>query len=448
MKKLYLHVGMPKTGTSALQLFFAKNRERLYEDGICYPELDAPVRVEEKPRRFGGNAIDFVVFSREVEDMSKETRQFFEDICKKLQDCDKDILLSYEGLFGCNVKVYKNFKDRGFDVKVIVYLRRQDLWGESAWNQEVKKGDYTNSCFEYVQKKDYVCDYYKKLTEIAAVVGKDNIIVSVYESGEGRQEDIFTTFLNILGIHNTENYQKDTYQVNLSLAANFVEIKRIFNSIPNGVTFMESMKEILEEGKKYALANEKTVHAPSFLSKEERLAIIEKYHESNTMLARDFLGRDFLFDETIDDCGEYGIDHETMYQDMIKFFGMLFVRQYEELERIKDTLYKFKIPEECVGKRIVVYGIESLGSRLYRQLESKEICKELVAVDKRWRYLKKFSDVPAVNPETIRYEDIDYVMIAVENEETYEIIKSYLINTKKLKPQQIIRMRLAETTLL
>lgn len=446
MKKLYLHIGMPKTGSSALQVFFAKNRERLYEDGIWYPELNAGIKVEEKPRVFGGNAEIFTTFSMEVEDMGKETRQLFEDTCKKLHDHDKDILLSCERLFTCSAIVYKNLKDRGFDVKIIVYLRRQDLWGESSWNQNIKTGDYTNSCFEFMQleRNDIVYDYYKKLTEIAAAVGKDNVIVSVYESGKGKQEDVFITFLNILGIHNTENYQKDTYQANPSLSANFVEIKRIFNSIPNGVIFMEVMKEILEEGKKYALTNEEIVHAPSFLSREERLAILGKYHEGNTMLAREFLGKDVLFDETIDDSGEYGIDRETIYEDIIKFFGMLFVRQYEEIKRIKDSIYKFVIPEECIGKKTVVYGIDYLGSRLYSQLESEEVCKELVAVDRRWEYLKRWSNVPVVNPETICYEDIDYVMIAVENEKSYEAIKDNLVNTKNLKPQQILRMQLAE----
>ena len=37
-KKLYLHIGMGKTGTTALQDFFAHNRQALGEMGISYPE--------------------------------------------------------------------------------------------------------------------------------------------------------------------------------------------------------------------------------------------------------------------------------------------------------------------------------------------------------------------------------------------------------------------------
>lgn len=442
MKKLYLHIGMTKTGTSALQRFFANNRERLYEDGIWYPELEAELKVDEKQKIFLGNADFLLKCSVDMEDMSNEQRHFFEDICKKLLSGEKDILLSHEGIYKKDGVVYKNLKDQGFDVKVIICLRRQDLWGESWWNQRVKTVSITENCFDFIQRMDL--DYYKIVKGIAAVVGKDNVIVHVYESGDGREENIFTTFLNILGIHNIDKYQKDTYQTNPSLSANFVEIKRIFNSIPNSAAFMDTMKEILEEGKKYALTDEKIMHAPSFLKREERLAILEKYHESNTMLAKEFLGRDTLFDETIEDNDEYGVDYETIYEDIIKFFGMLFVRQYEEIEKIKDVVCKFEIPEECIGKRIVVYGIDGLGNRLYRQLESEEICGELVAVDRRVNYVEELYNVPVVNPETIRYEDIDYVMIAVKNEKTYEVIKSYLINIKKLHHQQIFRMRLSE----
>ncbi len=38
-KKLYLHIGMGKTGTTALQHFFWENRKALASRDICYPNL-------------------------------------------------------------------------------------------------------------------------------------------------------------------------------------------------------------------------------------------------------------------------------------------------------------------------------------------------------------------------------------------------------------------------
>ena len=39
MSTVYIHVGTPKTGTSAIQVFFTKNRKLLKEKGVCYPDL-------------------------------------------------------------------------------------------------------------------------------------------------------------------------------------------------------------------------------------------------------------------------------------------------------------------------------------------------------------------------------------------------------------------------
>jgi hypothetical protein len=39
MTTLYLHIGMPKTGTTAIQNFLTDNAEALKKYGICYPDL-------------------------------------------------------------------------------------------------------------------------------------------------------------------------------------------------------------------------------------------------------------------------------------------------------------------------------------------------------------------------------------------------------------------------
>lgn len=426
MKKLYLHIGTPKTGTSALQSFFSKNREQLYRDGIWYPNLVAELKVEEKLKIFTGNGVSLKEYAVNLDLMDENKKDFFKGMFEDLHQSEKDILLSDELLYDCDEILYSNLMKAGFDLNVIVFLRRQDLWAESRWNQMVKWGSCADSCYDTAQKLNM--DYYQKMKKIAEIIGKENLIIRLYQSGE---RDIFEDFLNILEINNIENYQKDKYQANPSLSANYVEMKRILNAIPGSDILMEDAKELLEEGRHYSLTEEKVKNAPAFLKREERIAILDKYCESNTALAQEFFGRDRLFDEITEDGDESGVDINTIYQDIIKFFSMLSVHQYQEVEKLKNHVLKFQIPEECEEKRIVVYGIDRLGNKLYQQIKMEGKSKDIVAVDRRWEMRQAKYEIPVINPENVDYAEQDYVMIAVGNEKTYLAIREYLIGKKR-----------------
>jgi len=81
IKKLVLHAGLPKTATSALQLWLRRNRSSLHKVGIDYPDRH-PV---------GGNKHSFVVNALRTGDLS-ELANVIAD-----RSCDT-ILLSDEGL--------------------------------------------------------------------------------------------------------------------------------------------------------------------------------------------------------------------------------------------------------------------------------------------------------------------------------------------------------------
>ena len=42
-KTLYLHIGLPKTGTTSIQNYLFENREALMQRGVCYPKPLASV---------------------------------------------------------------------------------------------------------------------------------------------------------------------------------------------------------------------------------------------------------------------------------------------------------------------------------------------------------------------------------------------------------------------
>lgn len=192
MNTVYLHIGAPKTGTSALQHFFYENTEKMFEDGILYPKLEAPLKTEKKLGSFIGNAEFLRDYDRPLEEIDEKRKIYAKEIFEETRQKEKDLLLSSEGLFECGTHLYQNLKLWGENVKVIIYLRRQDYWGESLWNQAVKRVSYRTAkpCFKYMMEIEGIFDYYQKLQQISEVLGKENIIVRTY----GEKEDIFSRY--------------------------------------------------------------------------------------------------------------------------------------------------------------------------------------------------------------------------------------------------------------
>jgi len=415
------------------------NAEKMYEDGIWYPDLEAPLKIEEKLGLFGGNATFLREYDRNREEIEGEEERYIKKIVDEIISNQKDTLLSSEHLFWCGAKLYQNLKSWGADIKVIVYLRRQDYWGESMWNQAVKKGSYMMSkpCFEYMLDNNAVFDYYARLQEIAEVIGKENIIVRIYEN----TENIFSEFFSIFGIMDLSEYRKDKYQANPSLSANYVEIKRIINGLPDSEIFNDSIKDIWEEGRKYTLSEKKVKNAPLFLSKEERKIILDKYREGNEKIAKEYLNIEKMFSEELPE-EQVGVDTETLYADIIKFFGGLFVYQAKQINELRKKVRKIELPEDYEGKRIVVYGIDQLGKELYEYLKGDSKLEEVIAVDRRWRIVSNKYDITVLNPDIVDYSTIDYIAIGVCDEKTYVAIRDYLISKKQIEERKILRMKL------
>lgn len=439
MNTVYLHIGTPKTGTSALQHFFYRNAEKMYEDGIWYPNLEAPLKMEKKLGLFNGNAIFFRDYDRPSEEIDEKRKDYVKEIFEEAAQKEKDLLLSSEALFWCGIHLYQNLKLWGVNVKVIIYLRRQDYWGESMWNQNVKKASYQTSkpCFEYMIENEDIFDYYRKLQQISGVLGKENIIVRTYNG----EKDVFSDFFHILGIGDLSGYIRDEYQANPSLSANYVEIKRILNGIPGSDAFSDSIKEIWEQGREYTASGEKIKTAPLFLSREERQIILDKYKEGNEKIAKEYLDREKLFSEELPE-GKVGIDTETIYADMIKFFGSLFVQQFNKMNELQRQVRKIELPDNCAGKKIVVYGIDRLGKELYECLKSNPQLGEVIAVDRRWKIVSDKYGFTVISPQMVDYGAVDYIMIGLEDEKTYLAIREYLISEKHVEEKKIIRMNL------
>lgn len=143
---LILHIGQSKTGTSSLQSLLAEERKTLSKQGILYPDIS-----------LGGSALELLEHNAFAESLSGikryprlEPEEWAEQFKKQMQEqtCHS-LLLSAESFFGTPqiwtvgpaedfFALHKKKIERlsallpAQKTHIVLYLRRQDLWLESA----------------------------------------------------------------------------------------------------------------------------------------------------------------------------------------------------------------------------------------------------------------------------------------------------------------------------
>jgi hypothetical protein len=188
MRQLYLHAGLPKTGTTHLQALFLRNRATLEAAGLGFgPHLDPAT---------GSHLPGFVT--------ALEARGAPAVIAETEACPGETILVSNEDLASFLAQpagggrlwgeAIRDAAAGRFAVSVIVYVRRQDFLKESIFAQSVKAwywGDIRdNDHFNF--------DLDGRLRALEAIFGRDRVRPIVYDD-VGRR-DIVAPFLAALGL--------------------------------------------------------------------------------------------------------------------------------------------------------------------------------------------------------------------------------------------------------
>ena len=370
MATIYIHAGTPKTGSTTIQDFLKLNEQELERHGILHPYIDVR-EIEPKAFRSLRNG-DFLVFESflpqgEREAQEKRIYQKGFDCIKKIAENAKStdkILLTDEAIWIRQYRresfwqnVLKDASEAGCDVKVIVYLRRQDLYAQALWNQSVKYMPHKPWTFsEYLQSRAYQDrrpDYYATLCEMAEVIGKENLIVRVFEKDLSirSKAGIFEDFLNAMGEEMQPEYRLPERNKNERLDGNFIEIKRVMNKAPS--YDIESLRMMYSHFflKLNQMKKEKKV---SYFSYEEQVEFLKQYEESNRRVAKEFLGREdgVLFTEEIEKLPKWEVNQDTMYEDIIMLFAEIAMAQQKRMDRLEWELHNPIVHFKKVSKKV------------------------------------------------------------------------------------------------
>lgn len=354
--KVILHIGTPKTATSALQMFFVMNREEFKKQGIFYPAFDKRSRkiIDSKNPTIGYKGNGTVVrnaFARDYNDFTINNKIRFRQITQAVKKYPY-VLLSAEDFFDMgNEAFYRNFTSRGIEVEVICYLRRQDRYIESFWSFFLKAyNDFNYECIDFYRSKEiqehYCFDYYKRICEISQWVGAKHVHVRSFEHLEG---DIYHDFFSAFGLAFHDSYKIPKGMVNEKLALEMQEVKRRINEY--GFT----NKNAIGTAIKAVQDSENLTFKGSFLTPDEQTEICERYRKHNDQLAEEFMNGQLLFTYETDD-RTFTIDEDTIDKLLCQTLAKLAHLQQDEIhntkklhgislfmDKVKRTLHKYAV---------------------------------------------------------------------------------------------------------
>lgn len=216
-KKLILHIGRHKTGTTSLQQFFAQKTSLLAERGILYPETG---------RRTPHGTIDtahhnfsHILHYKPV----AEVEALFEDLAKEAEGFDT-ILLSSEDFQ--NQKDFTRLEEvfAPYDLTVVCYMREGLGYGLSGFAQRIHFSEEIFNIRQYMQRQNIrIANFVKNWSRLA-----DNVVFRLYERDKLKNRDIVEDFLDIIDLNGVAD-TKVVIDSNPSLSGNLLGLKMLLN---------------------------------------------------------------------------------------------------------------------------------------------------------------------------------------------------------------------------
>lgn len=211
---LILHIGSPKTGTTALQQFLNGNTEALRKVGVNYMNA-ARTHIAHNPLAQSvpqGKAAELVAeIVREYDEKPDLTHVISSEIMSRVV-----VANGLRGLFPEHIA--KN-------TKVICYLRRQDRYAEVLYKQLAKNALVPNDRGSFLAGQIRKLAYNAFLDVYAEMFGRENIQIKPFDRSAFREGDIVADFAQeMLGLDDLSAFDRGVGEANKSMSVELSEM--------------------------------------------------------------------------------------------------------------------------------------------------------------------------------------------------------------------------------
>jgi hypothetical protein len=282
MTEFFLHMGMHKTGTTAIQAALARNRQRLRKKGVLYPLTGL---------QSAGHHLLAWGLTR-----NPDSFPLWETLRDEIaRDGAERVVLSSEEFEACRHSHHwlKIVDALGRKPTVICYVRRQSDYLISSYNQHIKNGHF-HSFAEHVPKMMPRLDYLSKLRMIEDVVGRDRIILRTYERSR-LPEGVVPDFLASIGL-DAGGFVLGPREINPSLSARGLRIMQRLNELIKDKEVRRKVSAVIL----YMHPVQSDSDRPVLMDEAERRNFDARFLRANQEVARRYLERDYLFSAEMD----------------------------------------------------------------------------------------------------------------------------------------------------
>lgn len=247
-RRLVLHIGAGKTGTTAIQKALhadaqALEGRRVVYLGLMFERARQRLFQWQQPAAIAAfHALPELEAAREFGALLRE--------CLRASDLDATLVLSNESFFGQNAAVIRAlapFVEGGLDLTVIAYVRRHDQWAKSAFIQwGIRHKTYVGPQKSFGEWDNPERNaFYPKLQTWLDAFG-ERVLVRNYDA----VEDVVSDFYAVVGLGARKSPER-TYQ---APQASELVLRALFNQLIPGQSSPERFEELFGSTDAMAMA--------------------------------------------------------------------------------------------------------------------------------------------------------------------------------------------------